>query len=144
MTHENAGDYSAKHPPGTPADPAMAHAVRQAASEGTVSCAAAHAIAGELGVSPAEVGRTIDLLQVRIVKCQMGLFGYQPRRKIVEPAASVAPKLRDAITTTATNGRISCLTSWEIARKFDLPKITVAAACEVMGIKIGSCQLGAF
>ena len=144
MTHEDAEDYSAKPPPGTAVNPAIAHALREAASEGTVSCAAAHAIAGELGVSPAEIGRTIDLLQLRIVKCQMGLFGYHPRKKIVEPAASVAPKLRDTIKAAATNGRISCLTSWEIAGKFDLPKMAVAAACEALEIKIGSCQLGAF
>jgi len=144
MTHEDAGNYAAKHPAGTAPDPTIADAVREDASEGSVSCAAAHAIAGDLGVSPAEIGRTIDLLQLRIVKCQMGLFGYHPRKKIVEPATSITPELRDAITTAATNGRIPCLTSWEIAGKFHLPKMAVAAACEALGIKIGSCQLGAF
>jgi len=144
MTHYDAGDYSAKHPPNTVLDSTVARAVQQAASEGTVTCAAAHDIAGELGVSPSEIGRTIDLLQLRIVECQMGLFGYQPRKKVVEPANSVAPDLRDAINRAATDGRIACLAVWEIAREFGLPKMDVTAACEAMRIKIRQCQLGAF
>ena len=43
-----------------------------------ISCAGAHKIASVLHAAPAEVGRTIDLLEARIVKCQLGLFGYAP------------------------------------------------------------------
>ena len=32
----------------------------------------------------------------------------------------------------------------EIAEKFGVPKMDIAAACEALSIKISACQLGAF
>jgi len=144
MTHEDAGHYAAKHPKGVEADPKIAEQIRQKSSNNHISCATAHEIAATLSVSPAQVGMTIDLLEARIAKCQLGLFGYSPQKNIVKPAESVSPDLKDAIETRLTDDRISCERCWEIASQHGLKKIEVAGACETLGIKIKPCQLGAF
>jgi len=144
MTHEDAGHYAAKHPKGVEADPKIVEQIRQKLSENHISCAAAHDIAATLSVLPAQVGMTIDLLEARITKCQMGLFGYSPQKNIVKPAESVSPDLKKALESSLTDGRISCERCWEIASQKGLKKIEVSSACETLGIKIKPCQLGAF
>jgi hypothetical protein len=144
VTHEDAGKYAAKHAAGTTPDPAIAAALERRAEEGTVACVAAHEIAGDLGVAPSEVGKTVDLLEYRIVGCQLGLFGYSPQRKIVEPADAVSEELRHELGRAAPDGRISCASVWAIADAQGLPRMSVAAACETLSVKIKNCQLGAF
>ena len=80
MAHEDAGHYAAKHPEGTEVDPAINQELQQKVIAGKISCAAAHTIAGALNVAPKQVGTAIDLMEARIQKCQMGLFGYQPQK----------------------------------------------------------------
>jgi hypothetical protein len=144
MPHEFEGHYAAKHPPGTEADDRIAGAVRAAASDNKVSCAAAHRIAEDSGVHPSEVGRTLDLLEFRIVKCRLGLFGYKPEKKIVEPAEDVSPELREALSAALENDRVPCAAAWSIADRFGMARLEVAAACETMDLRVSPCQLGAF
>ena len=144
MPHEYAGKYGTKHPPGTKADPVIAAAVQEVAEGNRISCAVAHDLAEELGVTPAEVGKTIDLLERRISKCQLGLFGYLPEKKIVKPAEAVSDKLRGRLTDATADGRVSCVSCWDIAQDLGMQKIAVAAACETLGLSIKPCQLGAF
>ncbi len=144
MTHEDAGKYSAKHPTGTDYDPAIAAALTESADEGRIGCAVGHDIAAEFAVSPAEIGKTADLLELRIYHCQMGLFGYSPEKRIVKPAPEVADDLRAQLTGSALDGRIDCAGCWDIAEKLSLSKLAVAAACEHLGLKVQHCQLGAF
>ena len=106
MPHESAGKYGTKHPPGTRADPAIAAAVQEVVEDGRISCAVAHDIATDLGVATGEVGKTIDLLERRISKCQLGLFGYSPEKKIVKPAETVSDELRGRLTDAAADGRV--------------------------------------
>jgi len=49
-------------------------AVRRAAVDGRVSCAALHELAERLGVPVPVVGRAADLLGVKITACQLGCF----------------------------------------------------------------------
>ncbi len=49
-------------------------AVRKAAVNGKISCAAAHKIAAELKVSPRVVGEAADKLNIKIKACQLGCF----------------------------------------------------------------------
>jgi len=144
MTHEDAGHYAAKHPKGVEADPKIVEQIRQKLSNNHISCAAAHEIAATLSISPAQVGMTIDLLEARITRCQMGLFGYSPQRCIVKPADEVTPDLKKILETSLVDGRISCERCWEIAGQQGLKKIEIAGACEALGLKIKPCQLGAF
>ncbi|MFP4306098.1 MAG: hypothetical protein ACLFQQ_02670 [Desulfococcaceae bacterium] len=144
MTHEFSGHYAAKHPPGAEPDSRIAEAVKAGAKDGKVSCAAAHRIATDMGVHPSEVGKTMDLLEFRIVKCQLGLFGYQPNKKVVEPAETVSLELRDALTAALVDDRLPCKSAWRIADRFGITRMAVASACEKMNLRVSPCQLGAF
>jgi len=109
-----------------------------------IPCAVAFEIAKELKVSTDAVGMTVDLINYRLEKCQLGLFGYQPNKKIVKPQNKVSEDLKDAISDALVQGRLSCKSAWDIASRFEVHKMKVSGACEAMGIKIKHCQLGAF
>ena len=117
-------------------------------SEGKLSCAAAFRITKELDAEPLEVGQAADAIEVRLNRCQLGLFGYGPkaegRHKIVEPAAEVETGLAQAIRDGLSEGKLTCRAAWEIAAAMRIPKMHVAAAAETLEVKISPCQLGAF
>jgi hypothetical protein len=144
MTHEDAGHYAKKHTAERSVKPEITEAVKKKAKDGVISCAAAHNIAGDLGMPPGEVGVGIDLLELRIVKCQLGLYGYQPDRKAVKAAESVSEALEGAIKESLAEGQLTCTAAWEIAKMLGVARMDVSSACEAMKIKIVSCQLGAF
>ncbi len=144
MTHSDRGHYAAKHAPNGSLDEKIAGAVREKAAGGELPCVEAERIGAALGVTLAEVGRTLDLLELRIGRCQIGLFGYGPGRKAIEPAASVAPDLDEAIRGGLAGGRLPCKAAWEIAAKLQITRMEVSAACETQKIRIKPCQLGAF
>ncbi len=119
-------------------------ALKQTAKNGNISCRMATKIAADLNINPIEVGRTTDFLGINIVKCQLGLFGYKPEKKIITPAQSISAELESAIIDASTNGRLTCKAAWDIAFRLRISKMDVSSACETMGIKIKKCQLGAF
>jgi hypothetical protein len=144
MGHEDAGHYRLKHPDGTTSDPALAATLREKAVDARITCTAAHEVATACRVAPSEVGKTADLLELRLVECQMGLFGYSPEKKVVKPAVEVSEALRARLSEAAAGKAIDCRTCWEVAEALGIEKMTVSAACELLQIKIKSCQLGAF
>jgi len=144
MTHEDKGHFSKKHPSHRKVKPEIADILKKQLSDGEISCAAAHKVASDLGESPAEIGFTLDFLEASIAKCQLGLFGYRPEKKIVKPAGTVPKTLENAIQEHLKNGRLSCESAWKIAGKLDLKRMAVASACETLEIKMSPCQLGAF
>jgi len=111
---------------------------------GEISCAKAEGVALDLKADMAEVGRTLDVQGIRIIQCQLGLFGFGERKKAVTPAETVPPGVRDAIKAALAEGYLSCADAWQIARKAGIPRMSVSSACEAMGIRIKPCQLGAF
>ncbi len=144
MTHEDAGHYALKHSPSATPDARIAEAVRQKVSDGKVTCAACHQIATALNVLPSDVGRAIDLMEIRFTKCQMGLYGYGPQRRIVKPAETVMPALKDAIEASLVDNRLPCAVAWGIAAQMGVKKMDVSSACEALKIKISNCQIGSF
>jgi len=144
MTHRDAGGYSNKHGAGEKPNPEVSKAVTAAADAGKIACAKVFSIASELGASPAEAGKTLDLLEIRLVKCQLGLFGYMPDKSIVKPAEKVSQELESAIRSRLAGERLPCIAAWQIAEQLDLKKLDVSCAAEALGIKIKPCQLGAF
>jgi hypothetical protein len=125
-------------------DPAITQEIQVRLRKDALACAVAFDIAGKLGCTPAEVGRTADLLHISLVKCQLGLFGYKPQKKIVDSRMPKEPALGDALRDGLVDDRLPCKTAWRIAAQFGVPKMTVSSACEALGIKIKPCQLGAF
>ncbi len=144
MTHEDRGHYAKKHSPDRKVQPEIAEALNNKASNRKISCAAANKIAEDLNVSPAEVGIATDILEIRIVKCQMGLHGYHPEKRIVKPAETVSQNLEKAIRDSLMEGKLTCAAAWDIAKGLGIAKMDVSSACETLKIKISSCQLGAF
>jgi hypothetical protein len=144
MGHEDRGHYATKHAPGMQLNPQIAELIKQYAVDDKITCTDAHKIAQALQVSPAEVGATLDLLEIRISQCQLGLFGYSPHKRIVQPAEQVSPELQAAIEDAQNDQGVSCLSAWKIAEQFGIARIDVTAACEALQVKITACQLGAF
>ena len=144
MTHADKGKYAQKHPQQTKVEDSLKQEVRQAAKENNVACSAAEEIAGRKAVSLSDVGIALDILNINITECQLGLFGYRPQKKIVQLAREVEPDLKQAISDALSDGRLSCATAWAIAKQLKLPRIKVSAACETLKIRIKPCQLGAF
>ena len=135
---------SDKNENGNRPDPVITQEIKVRLRKDALACASAFDIAGKLGCTPAEVGRAADQLHIRLAKCQLGLFGYKPQKKIVDSRMPQEPALGDAIRDGLVDDRLPCKTAWRIAAQFGVPKMTVSSACEAMGIKIKPCQLGAF
>lgn len=132
-------------PDGTGPKEECVRAVAEKAGGGTLACAPAHKLAADLGVRAEEIGLAADVEGVHLVKCQLGLFGYDaPKGRIVTPAPEVAPALKQAIEGSLVNGRLTCEDAWRIAEALNIPRPAVASACETLKIKVSSCQLGAF
>jgi hypothetical protein len=144
MTSANGGHYGRKHGPEAVADPMIRDALLKWAADGRLPCAVAFDVAKRLGVTPGAVGRTADLMDLRLTKCQLGLFGYAPRKSIVKAAGYVAKALEQAIREALVNDRLPCDRAWEIAEMCGMHKMEVSAACDALEIKIRPCQLGAF
>jgi hypothetical protein len=138
------GRFKEKHPLDLHTDPKIVLAVKERIINGNITCADAATIASDLHKSMQDVGVVLDLLEVSLSRCQLGLFGYSPQKKIVSPAISVTKEMEAAITQKLLNGYLPCDAAWKIAEQFALPKIQVSSACETIHIKIKPCQLGAF
>jgi hypothetical protein len=136
--------YAKKHESGAPVNEKIKDQIMRRTKNNELPCAVAFKIAAELNVSPAEVGKTADLLEIMLVKCQLGLFGYTPAKKIVKPKAAENPDLEGAIRDTCVDGYLPCENAWEIARRFNVSKMSVSSVCEQLNIKVKPCQLGAF
>jgi hypothetical protein len=144
MTHHDKGHFAAKHPKATPLDPQVETEIKQNSQKGSITCAAAHGLAQKLNLAPSKIGVAIDLLEYRIAKCQLGLFGYSPEKKIVKAARQVTPDLESEIRSNLINDRLPCSAAWQLADGKGISRLELSAACEAMGIKVSPCQLGAF
>lgn len=115
---------------------------------GQVSCAAAHEVAAQLGLSPLEVGKALNRTDLRLYRCQLGLFGYGPKpegkHKIVLKASRVPQEIEAAIAARSKDGCIPCEAAWEVAAQFEYPRLGLANILETIGLKVRKCQLGCF
>ena len=144
MSIHNNNKFAQKHKSNDKPDKLIKEKVLKCAVDGKLPCFVAFKIVKELQVSPADVGKTVDLLDFRLAKCQLGLYGYQPKKRKVKPKMPADQALKNAITEAAVDGRLSCKKVWEIASLYNVHKLRVSCACEAMKIKIIKCQLGAF
>lgn len=144
MTHADKGRYFQKHSGQTEIESTLKQEILRKTLDDKISCAVAEEIAREKNITMNEVGVAIDILNVNITECQLGLFGYSPQKNIVQKAKEVAPMLRDEIINALADNRLPCAAAWRIAQKLNIPKMKVSAACEALEIKIKPCQLGAF
>jgi len=144
MDLQNDKRFAEKHGPDAQPDRVIKNEILKRTHKNQIPCAVAFEIAKELQVSPDAVGMAADLMNYRLVKCQLGLFGYQPKKKIVTPQQPVTEDLKNAISEALVQGKLTCKNAWDIATRFNVHKMKVSGACEAMGVKIKHCQLGAF
>ena len=144
MTKKDEGSYSKKHSGSREVNPEIVKAVEGKASDGKMTCAASFKIAVDLNVPPLEVGVAADSLEIKLIKCQMGIFGYGPGKSPMKVMDSVEEELKEAIDKELKEGRLSCKSAWEIASRLNITKMDVTSACNCLQIKISPCQLGAF
>lgn len=142
MAHEDAGNYAGKRQ-GSGLNQTIASSIKDRVRDNGITCAEAHDIATKLNVDPAEVGTTVDLLEVRINKCQLGLFEHGKDDAAVVPNKT-NPELESAIKSCLVNDRLTCADAFAISKGLGLPKRAIGMACETMKIKISACQLGTF
>jgi hypothetical protein len=147
MTHEDSGKYALKHPPGTKLNERIAKAIREKSPGPELACGMAEKISKELKVAISEVGITADLLEMKIKKCQLGLFGWGKKKdhgKDIQAAKSVSAGMKSALEEAAVNGAVTCAEAWAIADRLSVERKAVSAACDALGLRIRECQLGAF
>ena len=92
MTHADKGKYFTKHPKNSKIDEDLKKEIIEQVKNNNISCKKAEEIAGEMGFTLEETGKAIDILNIKIIKCQLGLFGYGETKKIVQPAKEVTPE----------------------------------------------------
>ncbi len=143
MTHKDRGRFAQKHVK-RQSDPDVAGKIRDLSVNNRITCANAHRAATSLEISPEEIGIQIDLLEFKIIACQMGLFGYADTQKKLDLIADIDSTLDKAIDLKTVEHRISCLDCWKIAQQIKAKKLSVGSACEKKKIRIRPCQLGIF
>jgi hypothetical protein len=144
MSAKKKSPYSEKHRPNSRPDPIIEKEIEKRCQKQVISCARAFKIAEQLNVKPIEVGRTADLMNIKVVKCQLGLFGHQPENKIVKAEETSNQALLDAVTGSSENNRLTCEKAWQIADQLNISKLKVSNVSQADGIRIKNCQLGAF
>ena len=144
MSEKKRKPYSQKHDPNLRPDPIIEKELKKRYAGREIPCAIAFEIAGCLGVEPEEIGRTADVLDIPLVRCQLGLFGYKPEKKIIKAEDTANQELRNALVGSAADHRLSCAKAWQIADRFHISKQTVGNLCQANGIKIKGCRLGTF
>jgi hypothetical protein len=116
--------------------------------DGQLPCNHAFAIAQTLDIEPLQVGFAANEAEIRISRCQLGLFGYGPKaegkHKIVHPMENVPERLAARLRTGADGENITCKVIWEVADKLGYKRIEASSAVEAMGLNVSRCQLGCF
>ena len=129
-------------------DEQLLRTIRKRLEGGKLPCSQAHAAAQELGVEPLTVGEAADEADIRIARCQLGLFGYGPKaegkHKIVQPMGTVPELLAHKLSEQAGPDGITCLSIWQIADELSFQRIEASSAVEALGLRVSRCQLGCF
>jgi hypothetical protein len=145
MAHPPNPHYASKHPSTARAKPKLAAAIEHRRSAEGLTCEAAFRLAAELGVTAEEIGRTADLTEVRLIRCQLGLFGWpETPTEQTTPPEPMRTAIAAAIEDELVDGGLPCARAWAIADTHGLPRMAVAAVCNERDIRITHCQLGAF
>ena len=121
-------------------------AILSALRDARLPCAFAFRLMSDGEWTPAQVGAEADRLNVRISRCQLGLFGYESFRQknLLTTFDDVPGDITVSLRGAAVEGAIPCASAWRIADEHGLPKLAIACAAETLGLQISPCQLGCF
>ncbi len=152
MTINSKKSFAAKHNSDLKPDIIIQQEITKLINNNRLPCKAAFKIAKKLGVSAEQVGKTADIINCRLIGCQLGLFGYKTKNNKAiskNSADDNLPKglpknLKKAIADKLIHEKIRCKDCWDIASRFKISRIAAGRFCNSMNIKITECQLGAF
>ncbi|MDF1515410.1 MAG: hypothetical protein P1S60_16490 [Anaerolineae bacterium] len=118
------------------------------ADDNKLTCAQAHSLAGKFEVSPLVIGHSADVLSIRLVQCQLGLYGYPGKKGWDAAGVANLPEPEAFITALKAsvdveNG-MNCLDLWHLAASHNISRMQAGYIAEKAGIRIMNCQLGAF
>jgi hypothetical protein len=129
-------------------DEKLRQAIDERLEEGRLPCNQAFAIASIQGLDPLTVGFAANDLDIRVARCQLGLFGYGPKaegkHKIVQAMDNVPERLSARLREASEDGNITCAALWQVADSLGYKRIESSAAAEAIGLKVSRCQLGCF
>ncbi len=152
MTINSKKNFGAKYNSDLKPDIIIQQEITKLINNNRLPCNTAFKIAEKLGVPAEQVGKTADLINCRLIGCQLGLFGYKTKNNKAIPEGSAdnnlpkgMPKdLQQTITDRLVHEKLRCKDCWDIASRFKISRIAVGRLCNSMNIKITGCQLGAF
>jgi hypothetical protein len=121
-------------------------AVLSTLRDGRLPCSFAFRLAEKQDWTPAQVGTEANRLDVRISRCQLGLFGYDSfrQKRLVQQLAEVPGDVTVSLRAAAVDSQIACAALWRIAEEHGLPRIAIACAAETLELRVTPCQLGCF
>ncbi len=138
-------EIRAQYPANETPDKAIVAKLEAAANaDKRIACRAAHKIAQDLDCVPLKVGQTADLMEVRIIRCQLGLFSRGEATVAPLSKDDITPEMRAAVESAVSDGKISCKECWQLADQLNLTRLEMGALCDGLKIKVSPCQLGAF
>lgn len=117
--------------------------VRKSTSQNKISCRKALLIAEENSVNPIEVGKAADKFGIKIIKCSLGLFGYE-NSPVQNCNADFHPELENLIKINISEDKLTCDNAFKIAHQLKIDKLQITSFCNSRGFKISKCKLGAF
>lgn len=117
--------------------------------DGQITCVSAHKVAEMKRAEPAVVGEIASKTDIRITRCQLGLFGFAPQKgmpgyKVVKKLDSIDESVAQAVKYAAADGKAPCLELWQIAAQHDLSRLDIGNIAETLELKVSPCQLGCF
>lgn len=124
----------------------LQEAIRGQLLDSRLPCPRAFDTASDLGITPKQVREAADGLDVRISRCQLGMFGYEDlgEKRLVHSLPKVPESLEGRIREALIDGRLPCAAAWRIADDEGLSRFLVGCACESLSIRVAPCQLGCF
>ncbi len=129
-------------------DDDIASAIKDRIKNHKLPCAQVFIIAKAQNVMPLQVGQTADALTIHLSHCQLGLFGYPEHKQgwytLQSLEDDALAEVKAKLSAVAENERLTCVQAWEIAKHLGVSKMHVGYVADQMGIRIISCQLGAF
>ena len=87
-------------------------------------------------------------MDIRLTRCQIGLFGYPNKKGWIEAGVKdlpVADSFVAALNAKAgANKCISCIELWDLAGAHKISRMQAGYLADKLGLQIMDCQLGAF
>ena len=111
-----------------------------------IPCSTAFGIAEAEAVSATDVGEASNRIGVRIIHCQLGLFGYHAfgEKRVSIPLGNLPAEVTTTVREATDRGKLTCSDAWALAKRLGLPRPVVGQLAEDLEIRIVRCPLGCF